>query len=200
MAGPFYLAVGLAQALFREGFAFMRHPLSVLANGRFGWIQTANFVVTGLLVLAAAVGFRRVLGTKSRGMTWCLGGFGLAMIAAAVFPADPVDGFPPGTPEGFPTSISTTGLIHFIAGASGFLLLAISCLFSAWTMWRRRASSLAIVSLLSGFAVAFGFFGGLALPIGVLGIWVAVVVGWAWLTVMSLRLGDDSVTEDGTRL
>src|SRR5262245_48845182 len=56
VAGPFYLAIGLAQALLRDGFVFARHPLSVLANGPGGWIQTANFVVTGLMVVAAAIG------------------------------------------------------------------------------------------------------------------------------------------------
>jgi hypothetical protein len=50
VAGPFYLAVGLAQAFVREGFDFARHPLSVLANGPGGWVQTANFVLTGLMV------------------------------------------------------------------------------------------------------------------------------------------------------
>jgi hypothetical protein len=42
--------------------------------------------------------------------------------------------------------------------------------------------------MFSGVAVVLGFFGGIALPLGVLGIWFAVVVGWAWLTVTSLRL------------
>ena len=95
VAGPFYLTVGVMQGLLRDGFDFGRHPLSVLANGPFGWIQTGNFVLTGLMVIAAAVGFRRRLGPRSRGVTWCLGGFGTAMIVAAVFPADPVDGFRP---------------------------------------------------------------------------------------------------------
>jgi hypothetical protein len=188
LAGPFYLALGLIQALVRDGFDLARHPLSVLANGPGGWVQTANFVLTGLMVVAAAVGFRRALGPKSRAVTWFLGGYGMAMILAAFFPADPVDGFPPGTPEGFPTSISTTGLIHFIAGALAFTFLAISGFAAAWTMWRRRMSSLALLSLFSGLAVVLGFFGGLVLPIGILGIWFAVVVGWAWLTVISLRL------------
>jgi hypothetical protein len=188
LAGPFYLAVGLLQAFLREGFDLARHPLSVLANGPGGWIQTMNFVLTGLMVLAAAVGFRRAIGPRSRAVTVFLGGFGAAMLVAALFPADPVDGFPPGTPEGFPTSISTTGLIHFIAGALGFLCLAIGCLFAAWAMWRRHDSPLALISLLSGLAVVVGFFGGMALPVGILGIWFAVVVGWAWLAVMSLRL------------
>lgn len=188
LAGPFYLAVGVIQGLVRDGFDFARHPLSVLANGPGGWIQTANFVLTGLMVLAAAVGVRRVLGPRSRGVTWCLGGYGAAMVAAAVFPADPVDGFPPGTPEGFPATISTTGLIHFMAGALAFTLLALSAVFAAWTLWRRRLSSLALLSLLTGLTVIFGFFGGMMLPIGILGIWVAVIVGWAWLTVLSRRL------------
>jgi Protein of unknown function (DUF998) len=158
------------------------------ARERTGWVQTANFVLTGLIVIAAAVGFRRVLGPKSRATSLLLGGYGMAMIAAAIFPADPVDGFPPGTPEGFPTSISTTGLVHFIAGALAFTFLAISGFAAAWTM-RRRVSSLALLSLFSGLAVVLGFFGGMVLPVGILGIWFAVVVGWAWLAVMSLRLG-----------
>jgi hypothetical protein len=188
IGGPFYLAVGLIQAFVREGFDLGRHPLSVLANGPGGWVQTANFALTGLMVLAAAVGFRRVLGPKSRAVTWFLGGFGAAMIVAAVFPADPVDGFPPGTPKGFPTSISTTGLVHFIVGSLGFTFLAISCFFAGWAMSRRSVSSLALLSLLCGLAVVVGFFGGMVLPIGILGIWFAVVAGWAWLSVMSLRL------------
>jgi hypothetical protein len=61
VAGPFYLAVSLIQAFVRDGFDLARHPLSLLANGPGGWVQTANFVITGLMVLAAAVGFRRVL-------------------------------------------------------------------------------------------------------------------------------------------
>jgi hypothetical protein len=133
-AGPFYLTVGLIQAKVRDGFDLARHPLSVLTNGRGGWVQTVNFVLTGLMVLAAAIGFRRVLGPKSRAITWFLGAYGLAMLVASIFPADPVDGFPPGTPKGPPTSISTTGLVHLIAGALGFAFLAISCFFAAPAM------------------------------------------------------------------
>lgn len=188
LAGPFYLALGIGQGLLREGFVFARHPLSVLANGPGGWIQTANFALTGLMVIAAAAGFRRALGRKSRAVTWLLTAYGLAILVAAIFPADPVDGFPPGTPEGFPTSISTTGLIHFIAGALGFLCLALSGFAGAWTMARRRVRSLALLSLFSGLSVLFGFFGGFALPVGIWGIWYAVVVGWVWLALMSVAL------------
>lgn len=188
VAGPFYLAVGLAQALLREGFDFARHPLSVLANGSWGWVQTANFVLSGLMVLAATVGFGRVLGPKSRAFRWSLAGYGLGMILAAIFPADPVDGFPPGTPTGPPTSISTTGLMHFVAGALTFLMLGISGFAAAWTMMRRRQTPLALLSLFSGLSVFIGFFGGIASPIGIAGIWFAVVVGWTWLAIMSFKM------------
>jgi hypothetical protein len=185
-AGPFYLVVGVAQGLLREGFDFARHPLSVLANGPWGWIQTGNFVLTGLMVIAAAVGIARVLG-KQRALTWWLGLYGVAMIAAAIFPADPVDGFPPGTPEGFPTTISTTGVLHFVSGAIAFASVGFSGLAAAWRFWRQRMMPLALLSLFSGLSVLLGFFGGMV-TVGIVGIWFAVVVGWLWLSVVSMRL------------
>jgi len=190
LAGPFYLAVGLAQALLRAGFDFSRHPLSVLANGPGGWVQAANFILTGAMVIAAAVGFRRVLSPKARALSFLLGAYGVGMLIASVFHADPMDGFPVGTPLGPPTSISTSGIVHFAAGGLGFVCLAISCFLAARVMSRRNNSRLAWLSFLSGLIVILGFFGGAAIPNSspVLGIWIAVVVGWLWLSTLSVCL------------
>lgn len=190
IAGPFYLAVGLAQAFLRDGFDLGRHSLSALANGPGGWVQTLNFVVTGLLVVVAAVGIGRALRKHARASGWFLGWFGVSMLLAAVFPADPVDGFPPGTPEGFPESVSTPGLLHFAAGASGFLALAVSCIVVAVAMSRRGDSWMARLSLFAGVSVVAGFMAPLLVPAAgpVAGIWFAVVVGWAWLAVTSWTL------------
>ena len=84
LAGPLYLVVGIAQALLRDGFDFSRHPLSVLANGPGGWVQTANFVITGFLVLTAAIGLRRALAPKSRALSVFLGAFGASRLERAV--------------------------------------------------------------------------------------------------------------------
>jgi hypothetical protein len=186
VAGPFYLAVGLAEAFLRTGFSFARHPLSVLANGPAGWVQTANFVLTGAMVIAAAVGFRRVLGPKSGALSAFLGAYGAGMLVASVFHADPMDGFPAGTPLGPPTSLSTSGLVHFAAGGLGFICLGIGCLLAARTLSRRNSRSLARLSLVSGLIVLVGFFSA-AIPnfSPVLGIWIAVVVGWLWLAILS---------------
>lgn len=191
LAGPFYLALGLAQAFLREGFDFGRHPLSVLANGPWGWVQIANFVVSGLLVVAAAVGFARVLGSGSRGASRFLGAFGLSLMAAGVFVADPVSGFPPGTPEGPPTSVSTSGLLHFAFGALGFLAWAIAAVLTGRGLARRGEPGMARYSVLSGIVVAGAFFGGVPLSggaTGILLIWLSVVAGWTWLAITSAHL------------
>ena len=53
-AGPVFGVVAAAQVLTRDGFDLSRQPLSLLALGELGWIQIANFVVSGLLALAGA--------------------------------------------------------------------------------------------------------------------------------------------------
>src|SRR5262245_17500987 len=61
IAGPLYITVALAQILTREGFDVRRHAVSLLSNGEYGWAQIANFLVSGALVIAGAIGCRLVL-------------------------------------------------------------------------------------------------------------------------------------------
>jgi|GEM_PF-1944360 len=72
VAGPVYLIAGLAQAFTRPGFDITRHDLSLLSNGDLGWIQVANLIITGLLVIASAVGMRQALHEAMRVL--CPGG------------------------------------------------------------------------------------------------------------------------------
>src|SRR5215831_7565091 len=60
VAGPLFTVVGLTQALTRPGFDITRHALSLLSNGELGWIQVCNFLLTGLLFVACAVGMRQL--------------------------------------------------------------------------------------------------------------------------------------------
>jgi uncharacterized membrane protein YsdA (DUF1294 family) len=191
LVGPFYLAVGLIQAFVRAGFSFARHPLSVLANGTGGWIQTANFALSGLMVIAAAVGFWRMPAPRLRASSAFLCAYGAFVFAASILRADPMDGFPPGTPLGAPTTMTTMGMLHFVVGALGFVCFAISALCAVRPLSRLNEKSLARVSLFSGLAILVGFFGSVLIPglsSPTAGIWFAVVVGWAWLAVLSLKL------------
>lgn len=56
VAGPLFLIVALIQAAPRPGFDWVRHPLSLLSLGNFGWVQIANFVLTGVLFIGSAAG------------------------------------------------------------------------------------------------------------------------------------------------
>ncbi|MEV4116183.1 DUF998 domain-containing protein [Nonomuraea sp. NPDC049695] len=131
IAGPLYIVVVAVQMLTRSGFDIGRYPASILSNGDLGWIQIGNFLVSGLLFVACAIGLHRVLGPASGwGGTWgprLIGILGAGMTAGAVFSADPVDGFPPGTPLGAPTSISWHGLMHVLVAGVAFIALIAAC-------------------------------------------------------------------------
>lgn len=130
IAGPFFIVVSLLQAFTREGFDMVRHPASLLSLGDWGWIQIANFVLTGLLFIVLAIGLRRVLtsGVGSRWVSILFTIVGVAMIGGGVFLADPSLGFPPGAPEGVPKEMSWHALVHGFAPIFGFLAL-IAALF-----------------------------------------------------------------------
>jgi len=192
IAGPLYVIVGLGQALTREGFDLTRHALSLLSNGLLGWIQIANFVITGLLVIACAVGMRRALALESSG-AWgpvLLGVYGLGLIAAGIFIADPALGFPPGTPPGPPHTISTHGLMHFVSGGVGFLGLIASCFVFARRFAVRKQSAWAAYSVATGVIFFAAFF---AIASGSGKVWInlafcfAVVLAWAWITAIAAR-------------
>ncbi len=183
-AGPLYVIVGLGQVLTREGFDVRVHALSLLSNGDLGWIQIANFLITGALVMAGAAGLRRALAGQ-RGGTWApilLGLYGVGLIGAGIFPADPGQGFPPGTPMTGAT-MSTSGLMHFVCGGIGFYAL-----IAATFVFTRRHLALgevpwAIYSALTGvfFLVSFaGIASGHISPAIVLTFYAAVVWIWGW--------------------
>ncbi|MFF2371740.1 DUF998 domain-containing protein [Agromyces sp. NPDC058110] len=188
VAGPFYLVVGLAQALLVPGFDLSQHALSALLLGPLGWIQATNLVLTGLMVLAAAVGFARLVGGgRGRAAVTLLGLYGLSLFAAAAFPPDPVRGFPVGVESA--TTASTSGLLHLAAGAIGFLSLAAAALVLAGWFRREGARGVAVGSWIAAAVVVLGFMGGAALamsPVGVGLLWLAVVAGFAWLASASL--------------
>ncbi|MBM0229515.1 DUF998 domain-containing protein [Micromonospora sp. ATA51] len=114
----------MVQGLTRDGFDFRRHPVSVLSNGDLGWVQITTFLASGLLVLGAAAG----LGRRDTGARWLprlLALYGIGLVLAGIFRADPADGFPAGTPGG-PGQISWHGGLHFLAAAIGFVALIVA--------------------------------------------------------------------------
>src|SRR4051794_17279111 len=91
LTGPAFLTVAVAQMLLRSGFDITVHPISALSLGEAGWVQSANFVVAGLLTVVAATALHRRM-RDTVGGTWgplLVGLFGFGLALAGVFPTDP---------------------------------------------------------------------------------------------------------------
>ncbi|WP_329332799.1 DUF998 domain-containing protein [Streptomyces sp. NBC_01352] len=191
IAGPFYVVISLTQAGAREGFDLTRHAWSLLANGSLGWIQMTNLIATGFLVIAGADGLRRVL-AQGRGRSWAhrlLSVYGLSMVGAGVFRADPAQGFPPGTPEEG-TSTSWHGMLHFVSAGIGFIGLVTACFVLARRFvdadrrgWAMSSRTTAVVFLAAFLALAAS--GGR--------VWAnltftaAILLAWTWLSLISIH-------------
>jgi Protein of unknown function (DUF998) len=170
VAGPLFIAASLTQAFTRSGFDLGRHPLSLLSLGSLGWVQIANFVVSGLLYVLGGVGLRGAL-QYGRGRTWgplLIAITGAGLIIAGVFTADPGAGFPPGAPAGAP-KMSWHGALHEI----GFMI-SFGGAIAACVVFARRYAALGR----RGWVVA-----ALAAPVAAI-----VVAGWPDLTTLSVRL------------
>ena len=191
IAGPLYMGIGVIEILIRPGFDIRRHELSLMSIGDLGWIQIASFLVTGLLVLGCAVGMRQAM-RSGRGRTWgplLVGLYGLGLIAAGIFVADPINGFPPGMPES--STISWHALLHFVTAAIAFLGLIAACFVFARRFAALQQRGWATYSLLTGILFLGAFIGiasGAKQSALVLAFWGAVIIGWAWLSLVSARL------------
>ena len=191
-AGPIYLVVGLGQAFTRDGFDMSRHALSLLSNGDLGWIQILNFLLTGVLVLAGALGVRRALG-GTRGGTWApilLAVYGIGLIGAGVFVADPGFGFPPGTAaEG--ADMSRSGLLHFVFGGIGFYGLIGACFVFARRFRKHDEPGWSLYSALTGaaFLISFGAIAsGSTSAATILTFYAAVAWVWIWHSAVLAHL------------
>ncbi len=190
IAGPIYVFVVVAQVLTRDGFEITRHPVSLLSNGEYGWVQILNFVLVGTLVLAAAAGLRRAMsgghGVFSGPVLLAL--FGVGLIGSGVFIADPANGFPPGTPAGDPVEVTTGGILHFAFGGIAFVSFAAACLVFARRYSQQADSTMAIFSATTGiiYLVAFVLVAATAgAAVANILLTVAVLLGWIWLTLFT---------------
>lgn len=197
VAGPIYIIVGGIEMFTRPGFDPTRDDLSLMSNGSLGWIHISLFILTGLLTIAGAVGMRCAL-AGGRGGTWgpiLVGIYGLGLIGAGFFVADPAHGFPPGTPADAHT-VSWHGLLHFVSGAIGFIGLIAACFVFARRFAAQGLRGWALYSVATG-VFFFAAFVGIAVgsnSVGaittfvILTFTVAVVIGWAWVSAMAGKL------------
>ena len=155
VAAPLWAGVSLVQAATREGFDLTVHPLSQLSTGSLGWLQITNFLLSGLLTVAGAAGLRRAMRGRPGG-TWAprlMAANGVGMAAAGVLVMDPAFGFPVGTPDTMPTTMSWHSTGHMIVGSLAFIALMSACLVLGRHFGRAGQRGYAVASRVAGAAV-----------------------------------------------
>jgi hypothetical membrane protein len=130
--GPvLFWVVVILDGFTEPGYDARKAFISELALGEHGWVQTANFIVVGLLMLLFAVGLRRLFpaGRASLFGPLLVGLFGAGLVASGIFTTDPAN-FPPGADT---TAASWEGAVHGIA----FLVILVSVVAGCIVLARR---------------------------------------------------------------
>lgn len=184
VAGVVFLGVSTVEIFARPGFDIMRHAISVLSLGERGWLMVATFILSGLLVLACAMGLRRAL-PGSRWVPILIGLYGLGLILAGIFPAPSGMGFPPGTPDDQMPVMTPIAIIHSIA----FMLAFGSLIAACFVLAPRLADGWSAFSLTAGIVMPVLIIIGMAgvIPPGI-AFFLAAALGWIWLGAIALHL------------
>ncbi len=196
--GPLlFISVFLIAGATRADYSAVRHPVSSLSIGHRGWIQVANFIVTGSLLLAFSAGLRRVL-RRHGGWVWgplLVGLAGIGLIGAGIFVNDPLNSYPPGTPP-VPVERTFHGRLHDLFGIPVFLGLPIACLmfsrqFGKWDQRRWAVySALSGVAMLAAFVLAAMGFGQVPRFGDLAGLFqrLSLAVGFGWIALLAVHV------------
>jgi len=126
--GPvLFVATFTIEGWRRPGYDAVAMYISELSLGSRGWVQIANFVVFGALLLVFA---RGVVAELRDGKASRAGPILLAIIAGAFLLSGPFVMDPATT---IPEDLSLPGAVHLVLGAIVFSLMPASCV----VLWRR---------------------------------------------------------------
>jgi hypothetical protein len=185
VAGPLFLLIFVIQIFVRPQFHFTRSEPSLLSIGSPGWIQIANFVIGGLLVIAGATGMRVALRSR-KGRFWgplLLGVFGLGEVGVGVFVVDPVRS---------PTSITFHGTMHLICGGVGFVALMAACFVFVRTFASLKQKLWAVFCGVTGLLFLAAFVSAAQQNQGATRIQfflnLIFVLEWVWVSLISKQL------------
>jgi hypothetical protein len=202
VGGPLFVVAFLAEGFTRAGYDQLRQPVSALALGKSGWTQKANFIVTGLLMLAFGVGLWTDLRPNgvAPAVSVLVGLYALGLIGAGIFVTDPVGDY---QPDGKVVSgPNLNGSLHTAFSMVVFIALPAACFVLAGGNVARGSIGWAVYSAATGVLfvaglvfTSIGFFQAtqsqphrqLAAVAGLLQR-ITIATGWGWLTLVAVHL------------
>lgn len=188
-------------------YRLLGDTISETALGRYGFVQTAAFVVSGIGTLGLAFAIRQL----TRGVRGSLVGalllavYGAGAILAAIFPTDPVDGVGVVWAQATPRMI-----VHVIVAMVSFLSVTVGVVVLTWTFsweerWRPRTTWFALLATGAVSLFIAQSMEQLTSPrVGLTQrVFVTIVAAWLILAAFRIRLlatsGDVHNTPEGTR-
>jgi len=159
LCAPLFAIVFLIEGFTRAQYNWMRHPISSLSIGPLGWIQVANFVITGTVVALIGIGLRLAFAPHSRGSLFgpiFLVVAGVGLVGAGVFVSDPVFGFPPDKPLVL-AQFTPRGHLHDLFSMLWFVGLPAACFVLAVRFFAIGEPGWAVYSFLSGLGMIVFF-------------------------------------------
>ncbi|GAA2998612.1 DUF998 domain-containing protein [Streptosporangium longisporum] len=198
LAPPLFILAFLVEGATRgAGYDPLRHPVSALALGEYGWTQRANFVLCGLLLLAGIAGLRTALRRRGAG-AWApllLAMAAVGLVGAGIFAADPLSGYPLGTAP-VPSPATATGTWHSLFSTPVFTALPAACCVLArhfatagrrgWAAYSLATAAVALTCFVLA-SVAFDQNATLV-PYGGLFQRLTIAVSLLWITAVSVDL------------
>ena len=138
----------IVQGLLLPDYSHVRMPISALAAWPTGWIQILNFCVSGVLIVAFAIGLNMGVQPTRRGAMGValLVASGLGIIGAGVFSWKMIDGVPTETP-----AHAAAAILSF--AATGLGLIIFSRRMNADLRWR----DLSTFTMIAGIVVLLLF-------------------------------------------
>ena len=190
-----YLLVGVT----RPGYDAWQQPVSALSLGPGGWVEQANFIGFGLLLIVSSVGWYRLLRPGPSAIWFLLiqSLAGLCLIGAGFFSMDAFPGYPPGTTT---TASTAHGTLHTIFAFTLIIALAESCFILAayfgrilrWRGWAAYSIIAGVLMLIFWGAFIYSPLGPVAglverLSAGSHDLWMCALLVMLWFQRRSQR-------------
>lgn len=145
-AGPVaFVGISQLDGALQPHYSSWHDTISTLSLAPHGWIQLANFILYGVLMLCFAEGLRRSGEVRRLAYVLLVAAAG-CLILLGPFRTDPVLGFPPGRP----TVVTPTGTVHNIAALLVFLAIpaaAVAALRRPLGGWAVFSTACGVLSL-----------------------------------------------------
>ena len=202
LAGPVFVTAYSITGRHSRGYDRRRAAVSELARTDVGWAQTLNFLVSGSLTWAGAVGLRRTLrsGVGARALPTLIAAVGTGLLGAGVFATD--------TPEETERDgLSRRGALHVASAVPFFVGLPAACVVGGYRFaaddrgaWAAVSVNCGAVSIAAATLAGAGFAGNerLAFRAGTLQR-ISIVAGLGWLSLFAVSLHRDAKHQNVSR-